>query len=89
MGLIAELWCGNIHPMEKEERGCEKEAEKYLMAEEKLLKALNAEQRVLFESFMSERAEFTAAAEQESFFEGFRLGAGLIMEVVSGQAKGK
>ena len=82
MGLIAELWRGNIHPAEKEGRSREKGQEKYLLAEERLLKTLSDEQRVLFESFMTERAEFTAAAEQESFSAGFRLGVGLIMDVI-------
>ncbi len=85
--ILQELWYGNIHPMEddpyntpelKKLSGC------MSRHSEALDKTLSDEQRELLEKLMDSHSDFNSLSEAVIFICGFRLGARIMLEVMSG-----
>ncbi len=85
--ILEELWYGNIRPYEsgihntpkfKELLGCIAQNSRELDT------TLSDEQKKLLEKFMDSHSDFNALSESVIFIYGFRLGAQLMLEVLSG-----
>ena len=77
MGILDELWYGNVSPCERDFKKGSKYSELlgYIVRhEEDLQKRLNDEEKEIFEKFTAER---------EAFVRGFTLGARIIIEVMN------
>ena len=85
MKILEELWYGNISPMEMShiERNPEyKEALQLVNSNfERLNKTLTPEQAELLMRYAESRNEFSNVTELDAFKTGFKLGAGLVMEI--------
>ncbi len=86
--IIKELWYGNIHPQED---GIFKEPQfKELLGHiarhrVALEKSMTEEQLELLEKMMDNRNEFDGLAEAEVFACGFRLGANIMLAIMSNE----
>lgn len=84
MRILDEFWYGNIAPDQYVTDG--KEYRELLKLagcnEEKLLSALNDEQKALFRKYTDSVREFHAVAEKLLFKSSFSLGARMMLEVM-------
>ena len=88
MMILNDLYYGNISPIDK----CFNRTSEYARFmemisnnQEKLTDFLNSlpnakEQQHLFEQMVNAQGEVSEFSEREKFFEGFRLGAGIMLE---------
>lgn len=86
MRILEELWYGNITPNAREfVRGTEfDEACQMLCKKEEKLNALLAEkEQEIFKKYQACQSEITQISECETFISGFRLGAKIMLEVLS------
>ena len=86
MGILEELWYGNISPCERDfKRGSTySELLGYIVRhEEDLQKRLNDEEKEIFEKFTECTNEMYGIAEREAFVRGFTLGARIIIEIMN------
>ena len=86
MRILEELWYGNITPNAREfVRGTVfDEACQMLCKNEEKLNALLAEkEQEIFRNYQACQSEITQISECETFISGFRLGARIILEVLS------
>lgn len=86
MKIIEELWYGNLKMCEREvhqNSPLRKSLSQASEAEEKLVEALNEEQRKLLESLMDNHMTLTADLECDAFTRGVRLGAQMMMEILT------
>lgn len=82
MNILEELYYGNIVPNEKcAKLNCEvKELLKLLNRnEEKLTATFSEEQKITFEKYKGCNREISEISERETFLNGFRLGALIMM----------
>ena len=85
MGFIEELYYGNIHPWErgfKKESQYAKELKVLCDNEKKLLQKLKGRELELFNELAQTRDKMCGISELENFKIGFRLGAGLIYDLI-------
>ena len=86
MFFIDELWHGNIRPSQKAIRK-DSEYHKTLMHLSSLINSLLAdfseEQRKLYNEIANVQGELDAIESKENFVEGFRYGAGMMLDVIS------
>ena len=86
MGIIDELWYGNISPCDG---GAKKESEYaellgYIVRhEEDLQKRLNDEEKKILKKFTECTNEMYGIAEREAFVRGFTLGARIFIEIMN------
>ena len=85
MGIIEELWYGNIAPNELSlKQGRYKELlGEVVRCEKDLGERLNDEENVIFDKFTELMSEMYGIAEREAFARGFVLGARIIIEVMN------
>ena len=85
MGILEELWYGNISPCERDFKKGSKYSELlgYIVRhEEYLQKRLNVEEKEILEKLTEFTNEMYSIAEREAFVRGFTLGAKIIIEVM-------
>ena len=84
MGIIEELWYGNIAPNKLSlKQGRYKELlGEVVRCEKDLGERLNVEEKEIFEKFTEFTNEMCSIAEREAFVRGFTLGAKIIIEVM-------
>lgn len=88
MGIIDELWYGNITPCEREFKKGSTYSELlgYIVRHQQdLLKRMNDEEKEIFEKFTECTNEMYSMTEREAFVSGFKLGARIIIEVMSAE----
>lgn len=88
MGIIDELWYGNINPCEREFKKGSTYSELlgYIVRHQQdLLKRMNDEEKEIFEKFTECTNEMYSMTEREAFVSGFTLGARIIIEVMSAE----
>ena len=81
--ILQDLWHGNLIPQEKFfKRGTsyDKALGALCKSEEILNRTLDGKGKEAYEKFCDYRNEIASYAEEESFINGFRLGARIIME---------
>ena len=86
MGIIEELWYGDMFPWEKPITHNEKYnevLERLVKLEEELDNRLNNEDETIFEKFTNAQGELMCITEREAFVRGFILGARIIIEVMN------
>ena len=86
MGILEELWYGNISTCERDFKKGSKYSELlgYIVRYEKnLQKRLNDEEKEIFEKLTECTNEMYGIAEREAFVRGFVLGARIIIEVMN------
>ena len=86
MKVIEELWYGNLKMCEREvpkDSPLRKSMNQASKAEEKLEETLNEEQRKLLEALMDDHMTLTADLECDAFTRGVRLGARMMMEILT------
>ena len=85
MNILEELWYGNIQPMELshiENNAQYKEALQVVNRNyDRLQEGLTEKQKELLMRYAESRNEFSNITELDSFKTGFKLGAGLVIEV--------
>ncbi len=89
MGIIEELWYGNIAPNELSlKQGRYKELlGEVVRCEKDLGERLNDEENVIFDKFTELMSEMYGIAEREAFVRGFTLGAKIIIEVMMSEVE--
>ena len=84
MKILSDMFYGNICPCDKEIiNGSEIQKLQYRLADlsENLNKELRDEQKEIFEDIMSCWGEINTLTDEESFTDGFKIGAKIIMEI--------
>ena len=85
MNILEELWYGNIQPMELshiENNAQYQEALQVVNRNyDRLQEGLTEKQKELLMRYAESRNEFSNITELDSFKTGFKLGAGLVIEV--------
>lgn len=90
MGILEELWYGNISPCERDFKKGSKYSELlgYIVRhEEDLQKRLNDEEKEILEKFTEYTNEMYGIAEREAFASGFVFGARIIIEVMNAEVE--
>ncbi len=90
MSVLEDLYFGNCHPCDKYiKKGSEYEqlANTMMRLEEQLLKSLSAKDKEVYEQIFELRFSQESIAEKETFIDGFRLGAQIMLEIVSNPNK--
>ena len=86
MNILEELWYGNIQPMELshiENNAQYKEALQLVNRNyDRLQEGLTEKQKELLMRYAESRNEFSNITELDAFKTGFKLGAGLVIEVL-------
>ena len=85
MGVINELWYGNIEPQDRKiprDKEYKQLLKKICDYEEQFRGIFSPEQQQDFEDYENATISVTAISEEASFVEGFRLGAKMILEVL-------
>ena len=85
MGVISELWYGNIEPQDRKiprDKEYKQLLKKICEYEEQFRGIFSPEQQKDFEDYENATISVTAISEEASFVEGFRLGAKMILEVL-------
>lgn len=87
MLILEDLYLGNVHP---NERGFKRNSQ-YAKALDELVKVgdtltggLSEEQKELFEDYMTAQREVTVLTDCETFLYAFRLGAKIMLDVLTG-----
>ena len=86
MGILEEMWYGNISPSERDFKRGSRYSELLgciVRHEEDLQKRLNDEEKKIFKKFTECTNEMYGIAEREAFARGFTLGARIIIEVMN------
>ena len=84
--MIDELWYGNVSPMDDTRNNTEemKELMSYIARhQEELVAMLTDEQKAIFEKFDDCWSEYASLAEEAIFVYAFRLGAQMMLDVLS------
>lgn len=82
MDILKELWCGNIRPQESafaQQKGSDDQLRRLIAWEEKLTAMLGETERACFEQYQRSQDDLALWNESESFAEGVRLGARLML----------
>ena len=91
MFVLQDLWRGNISPIERYIRPCseyKKCSDKAVKEYDKLLTCLSPEEKQIFDNYNELNMKLLSMSEEESFINGFRLGAKIILDVL-GEHKGQ
>ncbi len=84
--IISELFYGNFDPQTKnlsKNKKLKKKAGELLKAEKELLKHLDEEEKKLYLIYDGLYSDLLSLSEADSFVLGFKIGAALLMEVLS------
>jgi len=87
MSILKELSLGNINPHErsiKRDTDYDRAVKALSQSEKKLLDALGEDEKALYEAFTVAQMEFNALENAEKFVLGFRLGARIFVEIMTG-----
>lgn len=91
MQILEDLYLGDIRPNErsfKRNGQYAKALDAVVKVGDQLTESLNAEQKQLFEDFMDAQREVTVLTDCETFCLAFKLGAKIMMDVLTeGQMK--
>ena len=86
MDILEDLYYGNLFPREKVSK-LDDETKELLglfnRNEEKLIATLSNEQKEIFGKYKDCNQEISEIGERNAFLNGFRLGARIIIEVIS------
>ena len=85
MGVINELWYGNIEPQDRtipRDKDYKQLLKRICDYEEQFRGIFSPEQQKAFEDYENATISVTAISEEASFVEGFRLGAKIMLEVL-------
>ena len=85
MGIISELWYGNIEPQGRSiprSKEYKQLLNKICEYEEQFRGIFSPEQQKDFEDYENATISVSAISEEASFVEGFRLGAKIMLEVL-------
>ena len=85
MGVINELWYGNIEPQDRKiprDKEYKQLLKKICEYEEQFRGIFSPEQQKDFEDYENATISVAAISEEASFVEGFRLGAKIMLEVL-------
>ena len=85
MGVISELWYGNIEPQGRKiprDKEYKQLLKKICEYEEQFRGIFSPEQQKDFEDYENATISVTAISEEASFVEGFQLGAKIMLEVL-------
>ena len=88
MGILDELWYGNISPCERDIKRSSDYAdvlERIVQLETELHARLNDEEKEILEKFVNCTNEMCCISEREMFVRGFTLGIKLILEVMTSE----
>ena len=88
MGIIDELWYGNISPCDggaKKGSECSELIGYVARHKDELQKRLNGEEKEILEKLIDCTNEMYGISEREAFAQGFTLGARLIIEVMTAE----
>ena len=86
MNILEDLWFGNISPWERPFKKDSTYAELLALVirhQDDLLGRLNDEEKEIFEKFSECSTEMHDLTEREAFVKGFKLGAKIIIEVMT------
>ena len=86
MQILEDLYLGGIRPTERFFQRNSQYAQalnEIVKAEEALNSSLNEEQRKQYEAFIDAQRELSALTDAETFIYAFRLGAKIIMDVLT------
>ena len=90
MGILEELWYGNISPCERDFKkgSVYSELLGYIVKHENdLRRLLNDEGKEIFEKYIECSNEMYGISEREAFVRGFTLGARTIIEVMNAESE--
>ena len=85
MGVINELWYGNIEPQDRKnprDKEYKQLLKKICDYEEQFRGIFSPEQQKDFENYENATISVTAISEEAAFVYGFRLGARMMLEVL-------
>jgi hypothetical protein len=88
MRILEELWLGNIAPnARKMVRGSEYDNLVRLLCrnEDKLTALLDEKEKEIFQKYQDAQSEMNDISDRETFISGFRLGAQIMLEVLTGE----
>ena len=84
MYVLEDLWGGKVNPQRGfPSKQYARAMQKLASCGEKLLVVLNEEERKLFEEYVDDQLEVSIIADCASFIDGFRLGAKIILDVLT------
>ena len=86
MTILENLWYGNLAPNErtiKEGSKYHKLSKESILLEDQFINELSADGRKAYEAHFAKQMEMCGIEECESFICGFRLGAKMLLEVLS------
>ena len=85
MYVLEDLWGGKVNPHERgfPSKQYARAMQRLASCGEKLLVVLNEEERKLFEEYVDDQLEVSIIADCASFIDGFRLGAKIILDVLT------
>ncbi len=92
MGILEDLWFGNISPWERPFKKDSEYAELLVLVvrhQEDLLGRLNDEEKEIFEKYADCTTEMHDLNERIAFIKGFTLGARILIEVMTSQTEDK
>ncbi len=86
MSTLEKLYYGNVNPCErfiKKESEYHKLTMQLLDKEENLLKTVSSAEKALYEQIIEIKGEQENFSEKEMFIDGFRLGAQIMLEILT------
>lgn len=86
MSVIESLYYGNIQPCDlfvKEDSEYQQISNKLVELEDSFLETLTEKERALYEQIWDHRVKQECIIEEDLFCEGFRLGAKLMLEILT------
>ena len=83
MRLLEEFWYGNIEPTENDTNACKEVLRLITRNEEKLQATMTDKQKELFSRYTDAVREYQTMAECLLFQNSFKLGAKMMLEVMS------
>ena len=87
MYVLEDLWGGKVNLHEKgfPSKQYARAMQRLANCGEKLLVVLNEEERKLFEEYVDDQLEVSIIADCASFIDGFRLGAKIMLDILTDQ----
>ena len=85
MDVLEDLWGGKVNLHEKgfPSKQYARAMQKLANCGEKLMSVLNEEQRKMFSEYVDDQLEVSIIADCASFIDGFKLGARIILDVLT------
>ena len=85
MSIIAELWYGNLAPMEnsgKGNSGFQRVTHLFLRNGQALEEALKGKEKELFSRYAASESEYLSLSNEQAFRDGFSVGVKLVAEAL-------